>query len=443
MNFIVPPFQSPDEPQHFSAVMVYALGSDKKPEIIREIIQIMERNNWWRFVGMGKQDVLPKDFTKQGYLTFPATWSEFQGISLYHFLLGRLLRILKSNQIISSYYICRFFSILLVSFALAFIGRTFQRAVTAGRPSLIYAPLFVLFLPQFMLMTVSVNPDVFSIFLGAVFFYAALLLLGGEARISRFVVLIIAAIPAFFTDRSVYSLIVLLMVFPFFMFRRKRLGSSLLMIVAVIVVAVVVAALAIRNFPWQVQRNLGFLARDRQAWMEVLDWVFLSGILREFIQLLVDSFYLKFGWMAFSPAQAIKWLWRGALFISWFGLSLYFIRRAISKKSGERRWINLIPNIRKIIFSLFALGLQLTGLLVAFGWTRIFCQGRYFFPMMTAVALLFVTGISFLFESIRKKAGVIATGVFVFVEFFLLNYIVWNDIVPVFHLTLKPPHPGL
>ena len=171
--------------------------------------------------------------------------------------------------------------------------------------------------------------------------------------------------------------------------------------------------------------------------------MFSSGILRKFLQLLVDSFYLKFGWMAFSPVQIIQWSWRAALFISWFGLGLYFISRATSPKNGERRWIPAIPNFRQILFSLFALGLQLAGLLVLCGSIRIFCQGRYLFPLMTAVALLFVTGMTSLFESIRKKTGVVAMGVFVCVEFFALNYIVWNDIIPVFHLTLKSPHPGL
>jgi len=443
MNFIVPPFQSPDEPQHFSAVMVYALGAEKEPEIMREIIRIMDRNNWWRFVGMGRPEVLPKHFYREGFLIFKDVASVFPGIHLYQFLLGRLLRSLNPHQIITSYYICRFFSILLVSFALAFIGMTFQRAVPAGRPGLVYAPLFVLFLPQFMLMTVSVNPDVFSIFLGAVFFYGSFSLLRGEAGIARFVIMIFASVLAYFTDRSVYSLFVLLIVFPFFMFRRKRLRLSFLTIAAVIVMVCVVVVGTRWYFPRQVQMNIEFLTKYLPAGTAGLVWVFSSGIIREFIQLLVDSFYLRFGWMAFSPDQIIQWLWRVALFFSWLGLGLYFIRRAIPQKNSKRKWISSTPNFRLILFSLFALGLQLAGLLIGFGWTRIFCQGRYFFPLITAVALLFVTGISILFESIRKKAGVVAMGVFVFVEFFVLNYIVWNDIIPVFHLTLKPPHPGL
>jgi hypothetical protein len=440
MIFVVPPFQSPDEPQHFNAVMTYALGPEKTSETLREIIRIMDRNNWWRFVGMGKPGILPRDFYQEGYLIFAASWSQFRGISLYHFLLGRLLRGLNPDQVITSYFICRFFSILLVSLALVFIAMTFQRAAVASRPSLVYTPLFVLFLPQFMLMTVSVNPDSLSIFLGALFFYAAFSLLGGEAGISRFVVLIFAAVAAFFTDYSIYSLIVLLIVFPFFIIRRNRLGTSLLLIAAVFAAVIGI----VLYFPGQLHRKLEFLARYLQDGMGGLAWVFSTGrLLREFIQLLVDSFYLKFGWMAFSPAQAIQWSWRAAVSISWLGLGLYFIRRTISKKNGERRWINSIPNFRLILFSLFALGLQQAGLLIWFGSIRIFCQGRYFFPLMTAVALLFVMGISFLFESIRKKAGIVAMGVFVFVEFFVLNYIVWNDIIPVFHLTLKPPHPGL
>jgi len=33
--------------------------------------------------------------------------------------------------------------------------------------------------------------------------------------------------------------------------------------------------------------------------------------------------------------------------------------------------------------------------------------------------------------------------VFVLFQFFFFSYVVWNYLIPVFHLTVKSPHPGL
>jgi len=69
LNFLVPRFQSPDEPQHFIAVMGFALGPEKRPEVMSEILRIMARTTGGHF-RHGTAEVFPKDFSKEEFLTF-------------------------------------------------------------------------------------------------------------------------------------------------------------------------------------------------------------------------------------------------------------------------------------------------------------------------------------------------------------------------------------
>jgi hypothetical protein len=53
LNFVVPPFQNPDEPHHFVAVMIYAVGEAEKAEVGKELIRLMDKHNWWKLTGLG------------------------------------------------------------------------------------------------------------------------------------------------------------------------------------------------------------------------------------------------------------------------------------------------------------------------------------------------------------------------------------------------------
>ncbi|MBM3297620.1 MAG: hypothetical protein FJY83_08475, partial [Candidatus Aminicenantes bacterium] len=70
LHLAVPPFQNPDEPTHFSLIVRTAWGDERRAEIEREIIRLMDRCGWWRSVGMGRPDPLPEKFEEIPILSF-------------------------------------------------------------------------------------------------------------------------------------------------------------------------------------------------------------------------------------------------------------------------------------------------------------------------------------------------------------------------------------
>ena len=110
LNFIIPPFQNPDEPQHFRDVLVYALGEDHAPEVEERLIEQMDRYDWWRKAGMGRPAVLPRRFADIPFLHLPGSATVAGQPVLYHAAAGRLLRLVPAGDILTLYYICRLFS---------------------------------------------------------------------------------------------------------------------------------------------------------------------------------------------------------------------------------------------------------------------------------------------------------------------------------------------
>jgi hypothetical protein len=59
------------------------------------------------------------------------------------------------------------------------------------------------------------------------------------------------------------------------------------------------------------------------------------------------------------------------------------------------------------------------------------------------LAFLFILGLKSLFDLFHKKGGAIAVWSFVAFEFLFLSFVIWRYILPVYHLTVQSPHPGI
>ena len=178
LNFIVPPFQNPDEPNHFGAVMIYARGEEQKPAVEKEIIRFMDQNNWWKYLGMGRPAVLPASLSDIPFLMGNNPAKDFRvrlnNIVLYHFLLGKGIGLLGLWDVIPAYYFCRLVSFLFCAGAIFLSVLAFQKLSERHSRLFLWGIFFILFLPQFLLGMVAVNADAMAVFLGALFFYAVL-----------------------------------------------------------------------------------------------------------------------------------------------------------------------------------------------------------------------------------------------------------------------------
>jgi ABC-type multidrug transport system fused ATPase/permease subunit len=484
LNLAIPPFQSPDEPKHFAAALEFARGPAAKVAIQRDILRLMDRYDWWRLVGIRKPSTLPARFEEIKYLVGSYEVSDYlvllNNMLLYHFLLGKALALAPSKSTLLAYYLARGLSALLLAAALIVLYATFK--LLAGRFAAwcVSGFFFILFLPQFLITSVAVSPDAFCIFLGSVFFYAALSIIGGRKGGFYWARLFAPAIVGALTDKSLFPLLPLSFCVFFFLMTRRNYQKIAVLLVLLSIVSILALYFTTLIFPRSMEnvfviiRNYIFLA------LPSLKSVFsFDPFNKRFVSMITDSFFLKFGWMSFGPGQIIAWIWRVAVLCSAVGLVVFLGRVFLGKIAGRMKDLagrtaiheeKSNQEIRRVsstasrilAFSFLAFFAQLASIRLAASPGNNYAQGRYLFPVIAPAALLFVLGLKSLFDlfgrgvrasSLRpvllglipssRGTGIFALKAFLVLEFLLLNFILWNEVIPVFHLTLKSMYPGI
>jgi hypothetical protein len=444
LNFLVPPYQNPDEPQHFGAVLLYTLGNDREAYIEEQIIIDMDRHNWWRYVGMGRPVELPKRFRDIPFLNF----SDFAGATgnlvLYHFTLGKLLGLLPTADIRILYYCGRMFSALLFWGSILLFASAFQVISEKLDSSLGWGIFFILFLPQLNIISISVNPEIAAVFLGALFFYALIRLLAGNRMICPLLLLFVSAGFGFFTDRSSLYLAPLAVLLPAWLIKRERPAKSLATFAVYLILGLTAVSWAAWYYPAPFFRALSTVRNHLlQNITRVGTFLARADFNKKFFPMLIDSFWLRFGWMAFRAEMFIYYVWRAAAAGAILGLGVFAAKSALSKLktspgSGRGSWLGKLVGI-----SALAVGIQLTAIWLMAHSTNVFSQGRYFFPVIFPVSLLFLVGFKSLFDLVHREAGTIALKIFFLLELFFFAAAIWNSLAPAFHLAIRSPHPGI
>ena len=492
LNFAVPPFQNPDEPQHFGGIMLEALGEDRQEAVEQEIIEMMDKHHWWRFVGMGRPAELPERLADISFLMGHYPLRDFKqrlaGIEFYHRLFGNIFRFLGIEDVTSAYYLCRLTSVFLALGVLVFLCLTLQLFRQELQVLFLPGLFFVLFLPQFLMSSVAVNSDALANFLGALFFWAAASLFAGKGKKHiLFSLLLLSAAVGFLVDRSTFTLVPLALIVPFFLVGKKKFQESIVNLLAFLVVFLFSAVLLVKFFPVLADNNLRMFGLVFQRFSRAAPVLFSLGEgSRQFLTFIVDSFLLKFGWALFGAGAGVYYVWRLAVTLSLAGIFLFLGRKGWNFVKGWPVWMERLQRsvgikpssmlvhrrirylrhrenpaasgggteekmqsmssaflIKLAVFSMVAVLFQIMAAWTYYGSHQMLAQGRHFFPLIIPVALLFVLGMRSFFESIRSRAAGIALMLFVTAEFLLLNYVIWARMLPFFHMIIKSPHPGI
>jgi len=177
----------------------------------------MYENEWWRYVGMGRPKVPPDSFSEMEFLTFSDFRLAVGYTVLYHFILSKILNVLFENDLIGSYYFCRLVSFILIlaSFLLCYsVFRKLFNVEELDSNYLFWGAFFILFISQFLILSISVNSDAFSIFMSTVFFYASFCLIMGKFKVSYLILCIFSSVVGLFIDKSGFL--------AFFYCRKKK-----------------------------------------------------------------------------------------------------------------------------------------------------------------------------------------------------------------------------
>ncbi len=408
---VVPPWQGPDEPQHFAFVRILTLQSSLQLEqrgstaIEGEIVQSMAEHGWWAHYREPVPDPLPADFTPLVDHLYRVETAP----PLYYLLAVAVLKGLGITDLIGQYYALRWLSVFLAVLTLwcgwAGTNLLFGGYVAAGATALLALN------PQIALMSITINPAVLVNLFGAVIWWQSARLINSDKTMLPVVAVATAAVLGVFTKRvgasfvGMAALAGVLACAQAGLFSRRR-TRSLTAVAGVLMLGVVGLALLIPDE----------LARLREHWSYILtgsinDRARSGAFFTSFSTLLLDSAWLAAGWLKYPAPLAWKLVIRALTLVAIGGLILFVVR-------GDR-WRPRIGAAAALVL------VQITAVYVGLYLNGYGAQGHYLFPVMAPWMAMLWIGLHGWWPQARWPV----VGGVVLATMFVLDVVAWSVVI--------------
>ena len=376
-NAVVPPWQGPDEPGHFTTTYDLTVPPPARQNVQADVLQSMVRNRFWALNEDLPPDPLPRRF-EQIYERALGLGNLAQ--PLYYSLGAIALEVSRPANLETAYYHLRFLGVML---AVAAIGLGWAGTRLLFGPEVAVGALAIGALhPQFLLASINVNADVLVNFWGAFVWWQAARVLTGHRRALSVILMLVGAVAALFT---------------------KRIGMILVGVSLVVAVASIFV-----NRTWRLQRReallitmgvgicvcmlvvLGVLFREQVVSL----WVYWrdaftprtsladatgSEALR-FARMTVDYFWLIAGWLRFQPPYAWLWVARILIVAGMAGAVLQLITARTGRLPLSVAWLFVVAQLIAMLATVFWLAPSAP-------------QARYLFPVFVPITVLLYVGL--------------------------------------------------
>ena len=458
--FLIPPFQNPDEIQHFLYTAVYAYPAQQMETTAARLLELLKEYKWFHFVGIGPGWENIKKISDISFVFHFDPDRKSARRTFFHFLYGKILKISGITDVLTAFYFLRLVStvfFIVVLFLISWFFRTYF-----PRTWEYYLPGFILVFQVITIMN-SVNYDVFMVLFGSIFFIFAYKYIQSEKKTELAVLLIAAAVAAltklvgimFF----VYLFILTCMTVKWDWKRVKNFLFILLMVVL--------------GFCWM---NYLFPGRFFNlysvifgVWQDVLGSP-ASGerVLRlSLFDSMADSFYFHIGWMGFKLSGFWYLVLKIFLLFSLVGVfSGLFLKRGVGDPNPFtvrqmpffRSFIPKVCRKNKVsegiskrmevqglekkwlIYSLIVCVLHTFSIWFYYG-SRQTVQGRYLYPVIIPIIILVYTGLQYFQQWFCWKRDYLVI-VYIIFQVVLVVFAI-TRIISVFYLEMASPHPGL
>jgi len=432
---------------------------------------MMDEANWWRLVGMGRPDKLParlSDISSQmDGSSFNDVRERIGRFELWHRLAGRAMRPFARSSLATLYYLCRAVSSLFLFGAFLYIWKTFEILAAAFGRTICWGFALVLVLPQFLSIATAATPDAFVILICAAFFNGvAALIAGGSgtgdkerrrvrfglARIGQAVLVVFLPVIALITDRSAFVIAPLALLSAFLIVRRENARFAIPGILIGAIAVILAARFVGMRYPLTVEQIIRGVTYVFKGIGKAISNLFdFSKFSREFWAFIVDGFLLKFGWLVFGAPAWVYWAWRILLGAAVFGLILRPVKWVKARMNpttvtNEKELPEGAAHFRPrwLVLTFAAIGIQALATWVFLGGNDGHLgESRYFFPVVVPIVFLLALGLFEFGEFLKKGVGQKILAGTVLAEVLLLTFAIWTRMAPVFHLTLRGPHPGV
>ena len=415
---VVPPWQHPDEPQHFALVHVLArqtrldLTDRRDLDLERRILISMAAHGWWRHYGEALPHPLPTDFGQ-----VPEHISTTSTMPPVYYILGaRVLKLSGVEDLVAQAYVLRWMALAIAVPILLCIWagtrRLFGSWVAGG------ATLLTALHPQFVLFSTAVNPAVLVNLCGAVFWWQGARLVTGRPALVSLAILTGTAAVGVFTKRVAAPLVPMLLVIPMIAWGSGRLGTWRATRPAVVGAAGGLALAAVGGVIWfdgEVGRLTDYWSYALTlVWAErARDWTFFQ----DFSAGLFNSAWLRAGWLRYPAPAAWLTLIRLVVVAALVGWLVGLWRQEMAAwRMG-------------FILAAALLAIQTAGVYVGIYMNGYGPQGHYLFPVFGPFMAMLWVGLHQCFPR-RHRAYVTVSVVAFFAAFDLVGWT--HVIVPAF-----------
>lgn len=438
--FLILPWQSPDEPHHFEYVALLTKNIKASPKdyknVEKKIIESMDRFNAWKYQFIPRPSPLPhklSDLVFFGGAEGVGIQYMFTRAPLYYQLSSFTLKGFKIDKLINQFYLIRIFSFVLFLLTVYFTYLSARILFKENSLCCLAVVSFVAFLPQFLIISTSVNPINLAVFLETTLIYLMLLSLhkGKKLLVVLFGPIIIFL--GFFTHRAAIFMVppflVLLLIYFIKSLKNKRelLKISFILFI-VIMLFLAVYLVAYHLFP----DPLNTVVREsaiKPRIAEINHFIeYLSAPSAKSAAFFLEGFFKSFwyfaGWMRFHYLLDIYSILKFVCLLSFLGLLKYSFSSLFLKKHKS-----ILGFQSFLILSIACLSF-IIGILIRYLPRISVAQGRYVFPAISAFAILFVLGLR---EIIPKKLEKWLP-IFIIIGFIVLNiYTLFNSLIRVFY----------
>jgi len=392
---VIPPWQAPDEPQHFEYVrLVHDLGrpvswSDRSPELLKLLEASREDFHFYEFVPWAS----PND--PRGMLLTPV---------LYYRLAGFPLRWVSGTDLIEQLMTVRLVSALL---AVAFVWVCYQTARILFPDDLFVqlgVPAFVVFLPMHTFISGAVNSDNLMMVVGGLcVLFITHMLQHGISPINA-IGLVASVLLSYATKRTFVGLIpVALLAIPLTLWlhppRKSVLRTlTLLGVLTVLTTGFVLWRLGISDIPTEWRDKV--LLRLFSAY-EMPDpgrmWQYLLQAFPDYVKSFFVTFWAAFGW-GLVTVHPVWYLGLALLCgLVTLGAARVLLGRAHGFDHLQRSQLVILV-LHVLIVTVFILLAISSALFLSTGTTEWLLpgskpQGRHLFGALLPIAVLFTVGL--------------------------------------------------
>ena len=432
---LMPPFQGPDEIQHFLYSASYAYSKPDMEKVEARVLQILKDYKWFHFVGIGPGWENTKQISDIPFVFHFDREKQSTRKTAFHFFYGKVLKLSGIKDVLTAFYLMRIISgmIYICIFLLAYY---FFKTHFPGQWKYLIAGLLVIF--QLGTILNAVNYDVFLVLFGTLFFiFSFRYLYFGKKR--DLFVLGLSAIAAVFIKLIGFMFIVylaILLLMRTILFKRDRDAQWKPKRMGYVVLGALLFVIA---FSWM---NYLFPGRFFQLYSQLFRGItdFFSSVnsqggekilSADFFNSILDSFYFCTGWMGFKLSGAWYIIIRIFLIISAVGLGLIAFSRKTREAVTEKKWL---------LYTFIVFILHLLSIWLYYGHGT-YSQGRYVYPIVLPIVFIIYAGLGAIEKKFQWSVPYLKTG------FILFQVVLWvfaiSRIISVFYLEMSSPHVGL